>query len=118
MTRTHWKLALICVGIASGIALLGRAQEPAALPQVQGRFQIFQMQYNAFADGTVIKDVAVFKLDTLTGDTWKYVTGIQDGQRYSRWDKIDERASGPMPTNSVQPATPSRQLPSLLSTNQ
>lgn len=87
------KLKLIAASAVSALAtvLLLHAQNSSPAPSSLqlGRFQIFQFDYNAYA-GSVVKDTAVFRIDTQTGQTWKYHAALKDGQIQSFWTQIDE----------------------------
>ena len=60
-----------------------------------GRFQLFQGYFNTFGPAagnqTIVTDEeGIFKIDTVTGEIWKYEHFFSDGAWNNRWDKISE----------------------------
>lgn len=57
----------------------------------EGRFQLFQGLVTINAQGTPFNDPGVFKIDSVTGRTWKYEEGrTKDGQFYKQWVPIEQ----------------------------
>jgi hypothetical protein len=56
-----------------------------------GRFQIINSSYVAVSGRTEIKTEGLFKIDTATGRTWLFFTGLsKDNQYVQKWTLIDE----------------------------
>lgn len=86
------KHVLLAVAILIVAALLIHAQpqrdsQPA---QQTGRFQIHSLTYTVFANRTTLPATDVFRVDTATGITWRYVNVIKDGDISDHWIRIDE----------------------------
>ena len=62
------------------MVLFGRAETAkAAQPaEQQGRFRIFQLEYESAVNHAMYKNTDVFRIDPQTGDTWKYLDVIND----------------------------------------
>jgi hypothetical protein len=55
-----------------------------------GRFQLFQGLATINAQGTPFNAPSVFKIDSATGQVWKYEEGqTMDGKRYKHWVPIE-----------------------------
>ncbi len=86
----------LIVAVALSFASLGQAQtEHAAHPVQEGRYQIAQFEYNVFGFSAPIRNVAIFRIDSQTGEVWKYVDAIKDGQENSHWYKIEDAEARP-----------------------
>ena len=75
--------------VAATVALLLilttlKGQEPSITQLQVGRFQIADGEYVINVSGGVAEK-GVFKIDTATGRTWKYSTGMQGGKSYEMW---------------------------------
>jgi hypothetical protein len=84
------KTLILSVGILINlISYTALADGPA------GRFQIVPATVEALFPGTATptKELkVVFKVDTVTGQTWYYVTGInKDGALVNKWSPIDNQ---------------------------
>ena len=58
-----------------------------------GRYQLFQGEYRigSVPDDTVTTGKDVFKIDTVTGKTWVYMTGIDENREsFEFWREIPE----------------------------
>jgi len=69
--------------------------QPPRIPQATqapqfGRFQIYSLNYGALSNNTALHETDVFRIDTETGETCRYLTSVQDGKPSDRWIKIDE----------------------------
>lgn len=66
------------------------AQVKPGLSTTGGRFQLFQGLVTINAQGTPFNDPGVFKIDSVTGRTWKYEEGkTKDGKFYKQWVPIE-----------------------------
>lgn len=80
--------------IASSLALLLNAQTKTNNDgSGDGRYQLVAATFTAYLKGTSIQEPSVFKIDTRTGQAWKYVTGQQqDGKgNVNFWLTIDQK---------------------------
>ena len=76
--------------------LKGQNQTPPPTPQTQvspaaaGRFQIVQGDFVVFSSSR-IPERGVFRIDTSTGKTWQFATGVKsDGTLYQSWQQVSE----------------------------
>jgi len=63
-------------------------------PSQVGRYQLFQGTYRigSAQDGQVAEAKDVFKIDTVTGKTWVYMTGFDENQNpVEFWRLIEEK---------------------------
>lgn len=89
------KLIWACVGclmtILSLMVARGQTSQPAGAPAV-GRFQLFQGQLSVSLNGSTIRDIAVLRIDTQTGQVSRYFAGMKDGRTVDYWVPIQEPA--------------------------
>ncbi|NCC51036.1 MAG: hypothetical protein EOM20_07440 [Spartobacteria bacterium] len=93
MKTSRWIALCVVILIASG-SVVATSQDKDARPVVvkgySGRYQLFQGTF--FENrGKGVDRMAVFKIDSITGDTWIYREGIDTkGDFYSRWSLITD----------------------------
>ena len=91
MKTSKWIALCIILLIAAG-ALVATSQEKDSRPVVvkgySGRYQLFQGTF--FENrGKGFERTTIFKVDTITGDSWIYRAGLNSkGDYYSRWEAI------------------------------
>ena len=59
------------------------------------RFKLFNAEYNSAtiqkSQTTIFLEKRLFKIDTLTGETWMLIDVIKEGQDIKYWKKITEK---------------------------
>jgi hypothetical protein len=87
--------SLLGTAVLAG-ALLALAQTnpeptPGKVFTEAGRYQLMQGNFPVIGFKGNVRDSTVFKIDSQTGRTWTYLTGIDgDGKPVSRWSYIQD----------------------------
>ena len=81
--------------VASSLALVLNAQTKTNndVAAGDGRYQLISATFTAYLKSTSVQEPTVFKIDTRTGQAWKYVTGQrEDGKGdLNFWAAIDQK---------------------------
>jgi hypothetical protein len=80
----HAILAVILTVLTIGTTSLVRADDPV------GRYQLMPATVEFTGDGPTTEDRVLFKIDTVTGQTWFYLTGKIKGKMVWEWIAIDK----------------------------
>ena len=72
------------------MSVIPKLNQNAILSNNFGRYQLFQGKYNIMANGSIIENDAIFRIDTMTGEVWIYWEGSNASKAWSEWRKIDE----------------------------
>jgi hypothetical protein len=76
--------ALILTGLTIGTTSTVRADGPV------GRYQLMPAIVEFVGDGPTIQDRVVFKIDTVTGQTWSYLSAKIKGKIVEEWTPIEQ----------------------------
>ena len=76
--------ALILTVLTIGITSTVRADDPV------GRYQLIPAIVEYVGDGPTIQDRVVFKIDTVTGQTWTYLYAKIKGKIVEEWTPIEQ----------------------------
>ena len=90
LPMTTKQLALgFAVILLAGLATfrLGAQQETSSPFQ---RYTLQQFDFQTQAPSARLAERAVFKIDTTTGRSWRFVSAIKNGNLETYWDPIDE----------------------------
>jgi hypothetical protein len=93
--KLRHSLIIILLLLVAGGAYMAISQEKTTRPVVvkgyAGRYQLFHGSFYERRD-KVYERTGVFKIDTITGDSWIYREGLDSrGEFYSRWVEISDR---------------------------
>lgn len=76
---------MVCVTGVLAFSDVKRSNTTADQPTEIGRFVLFQGNYVVASGEQRWNELGVFKIDTITGKTWKYCAGMSDGKLYEKW---------------------------------
>ena len=80
-----YKVAMVVV---VGMTLANCAEARPSPPTQIGRYQIIQGQYLHYAPNALTSS-GIFKIDTVTGETYQYFPGIMGLAAGSSWKKVE-----------------------------
>jgi len=81
---------MVCLTGVLAFSDVKRSNTTADQPTEIGRFVLFQGNYVVVSEGQHWNQLGVFKIDTITGKTWKYASGMSDGKLYDKWCLISD----------------------------
>jgi len=92
MSKTTLFAMLLVIAV---VALFAKGPS-SPTPVAQGRFLLYNMDYSVATPTVTVKETAVFRIDTQTGDTKEYLSMIRpDGKPVSQWVDITPTSSSP-----------------------
>lgn len=86
MKRTSIILIVLVTALYFAVTFSWAQQTKSSSQEDTGRYQLFQGYYTVFVEAkgngshSTVEAKAVFKIDTKTGDVWKYNEAIIDGE--------------------------------------
>ena len=84
------KFSIVVTAILALLALGSLPAQNKTEPECsQARFRIVPADYLHLGKGASLKEAGVFKLDTMTGQTWRFVSFEDNtGKIHEAWDEI------------------------------
>ena len=90
---TRALLIALVSGLLVAVLLHAQAAHPSTSSSPAGKFQLVAGSFTAYnlKDGNHTTEPGMFKVDTSTGESWCYVTGVDaQGKLLNYWHKIDQ----------------------------
>ncbi len=88
MTRSANRIKIAAIVIVAVILTSCAEAKPGPSPLI-GRYQIVQGEYLHYGSSGRLTSSGVFKLDTVTGETYQYFPGIMGLAVGSSWKKVE-----------------------------
>lgn len=81
-------MAIVSALVFGALVFVVRGQEQTPASPV-GHFQLVSGDYVALSGNASIPEKDLFRIDTITGKTWKFATGIgSDRKVYQIWTEV------------------------------